>query len=327
MELSRRALVRCGGAALGLATTFARADTILNRQPPKSTQTAVAPPSDANKIATTNDVTHRLTVDGRLDGVGPFHFIVDTGADRTVIADDVAALLGAAPSSDVMVEGIIRTVQAPAVAVHELAVGPVTRTNLHLPVLPRAMLKTDGYLGLDVIDGFRVTFDFPNDELEIRDAGPVFVPFTRQRSQARVPVDGPSGHLRAVDCSVASVPATAFVDTGAEISIGNRSLAQALLADDPDYATHMTVPIIGTTGGLINADVVALPHVQIYDLRFGRCEIAIADLPIFDHWGLGTEPALLIGMDWLRSFRRVSIDYRQKELRFDLASVLVANRA
>ena len=38
-------------------------------------------------------------------------------------------------------------------------------------------------------------------------------------------------------------------------------------------------------------------------------------------------PALLIGMNWLRRFSRVSIDYGRKELRFELAKRAVAVNA
>jgi hypothetical protein len=48
---------------------------------------------------------------------------------------------------------------------------------------------------------------------------------------------------------------------------------------------------------------------------------------VFDIWGLSNRPALLIGMNYLREFASVAIDYRLKEIRFDLASLLVAGPA
>jgi hypothetical protein len=48
----------------------------------------------------------------------------------------------------------------------------------------------------------------------------------------------------------------------------------------------------------------------------------IADLQVFDIWGLSPKPALLIGMNYLRQFLIVSIDYGLKEIRFDLASLV-----
>jgi len=42
---------------------------------------------------------------------------------------------------------------------------------------------------------------------------------------------------------------------------------------------------------------------------------------IFDVWGLRDQPALLIGVNFLQQFSRVSIDYSLKELRFELSRV------
>jgi hypothetical protein len=50
--------------------------------------------------------------------------------------------------------------------------------------------------------------------------------------------------------------------------------------------------------------------------------VVVADFRIFDVWGLRQQPALLIGMNLLRQFSKVSIDYGRKELRFDLARLV-----
>ena len=47
----------------------------------------------------------------------------------------------------------------------------------------------------------------------------------------------------------------------------------------------------------------------------------IADVPNFTTWNLSSAPAVLIGMNFLRQFGKVSIDYRDKVIRFDLARV------
>jgi hypothetical protein len=41
---------------------------------------------------------------------------------------------------------------------------------------------------------------------------------------------------------------------------------------------------------------------------------------VFRIWGLADEPALLIGLNFLREFQTVSIDYGRKEFRLKLAS-------
>jgi hypothetical protein len=64
--------------------------------------------------------------------------------------------------------------------------------------------------------------------------------------------------------------------------------------------------------------------IKLKDLPFINCALVVADLQIFDLWGLAERPALLIGMNFLRQFARVSIDYGSQELQFDLASLAIA---
>jgi hypothetical protein len=46
--------------------------------------------------------------------------------------------------------------------------------------------------------------------------------------------------------------------------------------------------------------------------------IAFADVPPFEMFGLSDQPALLLGTDLLEKFRRVSLDFRARKVRFQL---------
>jgi hypothetical protein len=46
--------------------------------------------------------------------------------------------------------------------------------------------------------------------------------------------------------------------------------------------------------------------------------MAFADLPPFKMFGLSDQPALLLGTDLLESFRRISLDFRARKVRFQL---------
>jgi hypothetical protein len=70
-----------------------------------------------------------------------------------------------------------------------------------------------------------------------------------------------------------------------------------------------------------------LDKIQLQRLEFTDCSLVIVDLQVFDIWGLSDKPALMIGMNYLRQFASVAIDYGLKEIRFDLASLLVAGPA
>ena len=46
--------------------------------------------------------------------------------------------------------------------------------------------------------------------------------------------------------------------------------------------------------------------------------MAFADVPPFTVFGLAKQPALLLGTDLLDTFRRVSLDFRARKVRFQL---------
>jgi predicted aspartyl protease len=298
---------------------LARAQTI----PPN----AVLPPDEAAKIAADKDAANHLTINVMIDGKGPFRFVVDTGADRSVIADDVAAALGLPLQKQVLVEGVVRTIPAQTVRLGNLSFGPVSRDNLTVPILPRELLRADGYLGLDAVDGYRVTLDFKGHALEVSDS-----PYANYFSfippdEARIRVVGEAGHLRSVNCRADGVRTTTFIDSGAEVSVGNAKLLSSLMEIDPTYLRLETVPLTGVTGGVVQGHITTIKTVNLDALTFDGCNIVVADLQIFNLWGLQNTPALLIGMNFLREFNKVSIDYRSKELRFELAKLIVAQRA
>ena len=61
-----------------------------------------------------------------------------------------------------------------------------------------------------------------------------------------------------------------------------------------------------------------MPELQLGGVIVHDIPIAFADAPPFALFGLADRPALLLGTDLLRSFRRVSLDFRNRRVRFTL---------
>ena len=112
----------------------------------------------------------------------------------------------------------------------------------------------------------------------------------------------------------------AFVDSGAEVSAANGPLLAALARRNPNFGVVGDMELIDITGGQIQGKVAMVKQIRLPGLALDDCPLVIANFQVFKSWGLTRTPALLIGMNVLRQFARVSIDYRLKELRFDLAS-------
>jgi predicted aspartyl protease len=325
-HFSRRSLFGTGAAALALAPGLARAaaaTTGTRLAPPP----AVAVPGFADSIQGIADPQNRLTVETYVNGKGPYHFVVDTGADRSVLAEDLAEPLGLRPADDVIVQGIARALPARAVHLDNLKIGRVEVDSLVMPLLPRVWLGADGYLGLDVIDKQSVTFDFVKQRMIVEPSG-------EQRSSlyfddvAQVRVGGTKGRLTAINCTVNDVRCFVFVDSGAEYSIGNSALFEEMRKNGATFINEKPVPLVGVTGGTAYGSVTALQQVRMGAVTFSKGALVVSDLPVFDIWGLGDKPAMFLGMNLLKTVSTFAIDYGRKELRFRLAraDVQIASR-
>ena len=184
------------------------------------------------------------------------------------------------------------------------------------------MRIVDGYLGLDVLDQRRVIFDFRAGTLTVTEAQGFFSSPWAHGNEAVVRTLGTSGRLRASNCRVNGVRAAAFVDTGAEVSVSNPALYVALQRHAANrQVLHGEVGLYGVTGRKVIGLDINVDEIRLDRLELTYTELVVAGLEVFDLWGLSNEPALLIGMDCLRRFSRVSIDYGRWELRFDVATI------
>src|SRR6202161_4841112 len=280
-----------------------------------------APEQEATPINAATDAASHLMVDVHINGHGPYHFVVDTGADRTILASEVAVELGLSHGEEVMLKGVVRAVLTETVSIRTMTFGSITKRHLMVPTLSRSLLDADGYLGLDFLDGHRVTFDFQNHVLQVSEPRARFSANWVRENEARVRASGSSGHLQALDCMVDDIPATAFIDSGAEVSAANEPLLAALARRNPSFGDMGSIHLIDITGGEILGKVAMVNESRLAAaLKFTDCPLVIADFLVFDAWGLRQRPALLIGMNLLRQFGRVSIDYGLQEFRFDLAA-------
>ncbi|HXS21287.1 MAG TPA: retroviral-like aspartic protease family protein [Steroidobacteraceae bacterium] len=283
--------------------------------------TAAAKGDDSGLVHTAGTFDNRLTTSVYINEKGPYRFLVDTGAERTLLAAEVATQLGLPQGRKVLVEGIIRGEPAVLVGVASLRMGSLVCPPLEVPVLPRRMLGADGYLGLDVLDKHRVVLDFRAGTLSVMRPQGFFAAMWEHWDEAVVHTLGGSGRLRASDCKVGDVHAAAFVDTGAEVSVANPALYAALQQSVRDrLLAQGSVGLYGVTGGSIMGLITNIRDIRVGELHLTYTPFVVAPLEVFEVWGLSREPALLFGMDCLRRFARVSIDYGRKELRFEVAS-------
>ena len=101
-----------------------------------------------------------VVVPARLNGV-PLSLMLDTGADRTVIAPAAVARAGIdlAQGSPIRISGVTGSASAILVAVPPLEVAGARIGPLSVIVHAMPGDSLDGLLGRDVLDAFTITFD------------------------------------------------------------------------------------------------------------------------------------------------------------------------
>ena len=304
------AWLRIGGAGLVAASSVLLGGFGLPR-PEFMEASRLAPTRD--RVALSKDDAERMTVPVRVNGRGPFPFVVDTGADRTVVSRELATTLGLKPGDPVLVNGTGGVDLTPTSQIEDLAVGARTLSDVSAPTLSAANLGAAGLLGIDSLRDQRMVMDFRRRSMSVE-------PSKRQRfglDTIVVHARSRYGQLVLVDASIGGEPIIVIVDSGAQNTIGNLALQREVLGDR--YAgADLPVEVVSVSGRTTPAHFATIAHVKIGGANFSNLPVAFANLHTFAEFDLEKEPALLLGMDVLRHFDRVEVDFGRKEVSFEL---------
>jgi predicted aspartyl protease len=264
-------------------------------------------------IATRTDGHDRMTVAVRIDGRGPFAFVVDTGAERTVISTELAGQLGLAPAAAARLLTLSEISTVPTVTIPNLTISNAVIEQINAPALARDHIGAAGILGIDTLQDQRIIFDFkrrrmtmaPSSERDDTRSGDDIVVRARNRF----------GRLVLADASVEGQKVHVIIDTGAQLSIGNPALLRKLLARRRKGGPT-EIELRSVTGGIKLANLAVLRNVRIGGVHLENMPVAITSSDVFRRLQLDDRPALLLGMDTLRLFDRVSVDFANRKVRF-----------
>jgi hypothetical protein len=106
----------------------------------------------------------------------------------------------------------------------------------------------------------------------------------------------------------------AVIDTGAERTLGNLALQEAMNRNKRFRPELASAVIHGATPDITDGEVQVIREASIGDMKLTNLEAIFADFHVFKLWGLDEEPALLVGMDLLGVLDRLVIDYRRNEV-------------
>jgi predicted aspartyl protease len=109
-------------------------------------------------------------------------------------------------------------------------------------------------------------------------------------------------------------PLAVVIDTGAQISIGNEALRRSLVNANM-LKDLKQVELISVTGAKINGEYMFIRELDIGGVGLKNLAVVFADAHTFKQLKLDKRPTLLLGMNAMRSFKKVSIDFASRKLR------------
>jgi predicted aspartyl protease len=301
-------------AALALALPASASQQSTDVSAPQPTTGEIAVPATNTLISQEIDFDHseRLTLPVTIGGRGPYAFVVDTGAERSVIARELAVRLGLPSAGQARVIGIAETVMADLYRINQLSLQTINMGEQIVPAFAYHDIGAAGLVGIDGLEGHMVILDFTRGTIDIRES-----PASRRpRRQPEFDSDAivvtarrAAGRLILSNADLGGNRIDIIVDTGAQTSIGNRALQRGRLVSGE---------VRGVTGALLQVDLTVIERMRVGGVDFTNLPVAYADSPAFTLLGLSERPAMLLGMDALVLFERVAIDFTNRRVTFDM---------
>jgi predicted aspartyl protease len=258
--------------------------------------------------ATTQDTAGRTIARIHINGQGPFRFILDTGANRSVLSQALATRLGLVPSGEDVVHSILGADAAMMVSIDSLKFGDLHLSSGATPVLDGPMLDGEhGLLGVDGLAGRLLHVDFTRHCVAIYESPAEL----SMQGWLSAPARMQFGTMLSVDGEIMGVKVHVLLDTGSDISLANARFRDALRAVAAGRVEYHNGRAFTFGRPLVLEETVFTPSLRLGRTVVNGVTAHIGDFHIFDVWRLRDEPTLLIGMDVLARAQEMAIDYEQ----------------
>ncbi|MEE4201785.1 aspartyl protease family protein [Erythrobacter sp.] len=261
------------------------------------------------------DRARRYTVPVMVEGAGPFDFMIDTGSQATAVTHQINTQFnsgsGLTPSGRALLVGMASTRPVDIVEVGSMSFGQHTVHDLLSPVLDARHVGAEGIIGLDSLQDLRVLIDFRAETIALQDVSTI--PNHRRGFEIVVRARQKLGQLLVTNAMVEGVRATVIIDTGAQASIGSNALRERIRAKRAQEVTTTDVNGVSLVG-----QMQLVRSLEIEGLGLTNVPLTFADTPAFAALGLADEPVLALGMQHLRIFDRVAIDFSLQRILFDV---------
>ena len=263
------------------------------------------------------DRSDRMTVQVQVNGSAAVPFIVDTGSERTVIANDLARRLSLESGPTLTLATISGRTKVNSFFIDKLTTAAVNLEGLEAPGLERSNLGAYGLLGIDSLEDNRVLLDFANQKMDV-------LPSRKQRGKTKlengmivVTAKKKAGRMIISSAKIDGIKVDIILDTGAQSSMANLALRDKLRRRHRTF-DYIPVKMRSVTGSILNGEFTQLKEIEVGGLTINDLPITFAENYAFTALKLQDKPAILLGMDALQLFDRVLIDFGNRRVGFDL---------
>lgn len=276
----------------------------------------IATQAKATDIASklSEDDQGRFVVDSFIGDKGPFPFVIDTAASRTVAYRRLPVALGieALPRRSKRILTATGRSEALIYPIREIrALGRTLEIGETVAIAaPPGHKGTYGLIGIDLLRGKTLAFYLRQAKVQLYDNIRDMPGYKNwDMTQGRAVGYGSLAMLLDIE----GVEVHAIIDTGASYSVMNNAAYQALPSVKGNQSENQELRRIRSAGGAQRGRKVVVKTLSLGARTYENLDILASDLPIFAAFGASKTPAIIVGTDILGR-GEFAIDFRNWRL-------------
>jgi len=248
-----------------------------------------------------------IFADVKINGKGPYNFVVDTGASQTALSQKLARDLGLKAITTTVMHGVGGSgkVDSNIYRVDRLQVGDVGVKDLPVGTFDDPLISqiADGIIGTSMLADFIVTINYPDSRMELTHkpvTTPDAIPVWYMSNMLLLPADvnGHHGNL--------------IVDTGAITTVLSLGMANAMGITEKTPGALVNMGIAGVGGA--QGTTLMLPQLTLKTIRQSESLTQALAIDLNDiSRMLGTEVSGVAGFDFLKNYK-LTLDYYKAEI-------------
>jgi predicted aspartyl protease len=277
------------------------------------------------RAAVLADLPYRVGTDSRVatdvfvNGKGPFSFLLDTAASRSMMFEHLRARLGLGTTGGkpLTVYGMQNIGTAVPVMADEVRLSGETIRDLPMGVLPDEADPADGLLGMDALSSYLVVLDRAAMRLKLlTPEGSETAAFRDwpSLSLTRRTVSDATASLWLMRAKVGGVSVTSLLDMGSGITILNWAAAEQLGLKRTSFPRDGVPQKLRDALGTVEPIIVAKGMtIWLGGRVFTDQTVLIANVQVFRYFHLDAMPAAIIGSGLLKD-HSLAIDFERQRL-------------